>query len=90
LVWRKDRQTPQNALLVSFENQFFCAHLRFSYDKDFTTLNSLPRPSITLTAMRRLSPGAKGSLLVPAKCAQTLSSNSPLSDFCRLSHAPGF
>ena len=52
-----------------------------AFSARLTTISSLPRSSMTLTAMRFLSPRAKGSLAVPARCSQTLSSNCPLSDF---------
>ena len=54
---------------------------------DLTTSSSLPRSSITLTAISRVSPAVNGALTVPARWSQTDSSNSPLSAFCRLSHA---
>ena len=60
---------------------FLCGGHQAASSAPLTTINSLPRSSMTLTAMRFLPPRAKGSLAVPAKCSQTLSSNCPLSDF---------
>ena len=60
---------------------FLCGGHQAVSSAPLTTISSLPRSSITLTAIRFLSPRAKGSLAVPARCSQTLSSNCPLSDF---------
>src|SRR6266508_2629621 len=54
---------------------------------DFTTSSSLPRSSITFTAMSRTSPAVNGALTVPERWSQTDSSKSVLSAFLRLSHA---
>src|SRR5205823_804561 len=50
-------------------------------------ISSLPRSSITFTATRRRSPSTKGSLTVPARCAQTDSSNLTRRERSRLSQA---
>ena len=52
------------------------------------TSNSLPRSSITFTAMVLFGPAGNGALVVPARCAQTLSSNSARDSRFKLSHAP--
>src|SRR5439155_11109062 len=55
--------------------------------RDFTTRSSLPRSSITFTAISREPPSLNGALTVPERCSHTDSSNSVFNAFCRLSQA---
>src|SRR5579884_1114950 len=60
----------------------FSASLNF-----FTTSNSLPRSSMTFTAICLCSPATNGSLVVPARCSHTLSAYTPRNSRFKLSHA---
>src|SRR5688572_22320385 len=48
-----------------------------------TTISSLPRSSITLTAIWPCSPDSKGTDTLPDKCCHTASSYSPFSERLR-------
>src|SRR5581483_4992210 len=62
------------------------AHSGSSSDR--TASSSLPRSSITFTAISRVSPATNGALTVPERWSQTESSSSPFNERFRLSHAP--
>src|ERR1019366_4989582 len=73
----KPLEPPQNHFLDHFAASSF-----------LTTSNSLPRGSITFTAIWPCSPAGNGALVVPAKWSQTVSSNSTRNAFFRFSQAP--